>query len=723
MSSEAKRNVYVGHRYVPIILGEWENTQSYEGLSIVTYQGTSYTSKKRVPVGINILNEEYWTVTGNYNAQVENYRKEVKDLQQSTREELDGFKEELNDIVLNVKSFGAKGDGVTDDTQAIKEAVQTENALLFFPKGTYIVNVPKREEGSKQWVPLFDCKIKGLKGEKGQSIIKLGEGNGDARLTTLTGYTTLFNFNNRPDEEIVIDRMVFDFNGQNNPTYHREDQQRSNGIPHGVRQSVVDVEYIGDFTFSNNIIIDNQGTNAVVYRANESNKKPPIINIHDNHFINVGEEFGFGLHDHSTLYVHEFDHNPSGKINNKPFAFIYNNKFEGHTGSSSNAYCAIELGMNAKVYNNSIENYFNGVLVFSRGKENIVDIYQNNFNEVGVPFFLWFSRLNSLFQNDLTYAYKKIGIKQNTVYNNPHTFSQRINYSNWNSLTDEGYYPNPVCMVRTYGDISRDIETLEIDDNNYKLDSNINYYSDSEFRYGINAIELRGDSTLRRPRLDNLYIRNNFFKNIPNGILRHGIFSGSDNVIIEGNTIEDCMVNNKNVASTNKALIWIGKGSTEINTGVKNVVVSNNKIYGGVGEGSRFLSVFNETNNVPIKPEITVNNNIGADKFDLYLYTTYLKSIIVDEKLFSLNSKSQNLLINLIRNSDYETDINYVATSHLIESNRYTQKTDTISNLIQGYLFNKGDIVLVDIVPTEPYAYMNTSDSGLNWVNIIRAGG
>lgn len=80
MSKEPKRNKYVGHRYVPKILGEWDKTNSYEGLSIVTYQGGSYTSKKHVPLGIDIKNEEYWVLTGNYNAQVEGYRKEVADL-------------------------------------------------------------------------------------------------------------------------------------------------------------------------------------------------------------------------------------------------------------------------------------------------------------------------------------------------------------------------------------------------------------------------------------------------------------------------------------------------------------------------------------------------------------------------------------------------------------------------------------------------------------------
>lgn len=69
---------YIGARYVPIFMGEWDNTVTYEPLSIVTYQGNSYTSRQAVPTGIAITNETFWTLTGNYNAQVEAYRAEVQ---------------------------------------------------------------------------------------------------------------------------------------------------------------------------------------------------------------------------------------------------------------------------------------------------------------------------------------------------------------------------------------------------------------------------------------------------------------------------------------------------------------------------------------------------------------------------------------------------------------------------------------------------------------------
>jgi chromosome segregation ATPase len=76
--------MYVGARYVPKFADpiEWDTERGYESLTIVTYKGESYTSKCPVPPGIDIKNERYWALTGAYNAQVEEYKNQVKDLSQ-----------------------------------------------------------------------------------------------------------------------------------------------------------------------------------------------------------------------------------------------------------------------------------------------------------------------------------------------------------------------------------------------------------------------------------------------------------------------------------------------------------------------------------------------------------------------------------------------------------------------------------------------------------------
>ena len=71
---------FIGGRYIPIIVGEWDNSRTYEPLMVVTYQGASYTSRQYVPVGIEITNENYWVLSANYNAQIEAYRKEIRDI-------------------------------------------------------------------------------------------------------------------------------------------------------------------------------------------------------------------------------------------------------------------------------------------------------------------------------------------------------------------------------------------------------------------------------------------------------------------------------------------------------------------------------------------------------------------------------------------------------------------------------------------------------------------
>ena len=68
---------YIGARYVPVIAYpiEWDNTKVYEPLTIVSHEGNSYTSRQAVPAGIDITNTTFWALTGNYNAQIEQYRK------------------------------------------------------------------------------------------------------------------------------------------------------------------------------------------------------------------------------------------------------------------------------------------------------------------------------------------------------------------------------------------------------------------------------------------------------------------------------------------------------------------------------------------------------------------------------------------------------------------------------------------------------------------------
>lgn len=106
-------NVYVGARYVPKIMGAWEKNKSYEALSVVTYEGNSYTSKGVVPANTEITNENFWVCTGDYNAQVEAYKQSadkcVEDLK-TANENIDLLQE---DAIKQVVTLSVVPHGTT----------------------------------------------------------------------------------------------------------------------------------------------------------------------------------------------------------------------------------------------------------------------------------------------------------------------------------------------------------------------------------------------------------------------------------------------------------------------------------------------------------------------------------------------------------------------------------------------------------------------------------
>lgn len=123
---------YVGARYVPKIMGEWNKALRYEALSVVTYMGNSFTSKVPVPVNVDITNTDYWINTANYNAQVDEYRKDVSNLSNK----VDALP------YVTPSMFDASGTGLTDDTDAILTSIayaNTNRKILVFDK-TYLVD-------------------------------------------------------------------------------------------------------------------------------------------------------------------------------------------------------------------------------------------------------------------------------------------------------------------------------------------------------------------------------------------------------------------------------------------------------------------------------------------------------------------------------------------------------------------------------------------------------
>ena len=152
---------YVGARYVPLFSDplEWDINSTYEPLTIVLYEGNSYTSRQYVPIGIQIDNEEFWALTGNYNAQVEQYRQEVIQYKKDTDEKFDSFmpldttpvKNSVKAITsggvydamcsIRAEHYGITTSNTGDQNSALIQAALkdciSKDAFLTFGVGTY----------------------------------------------------------------------------------------------------------------------------------------------------------------------------------------------------------------------------------------------------------------------------------------------------------------------------------------------------------------------------------------------------------------------------------------------------------------------------------------------------------------------------------------------------------------------------------------------------------
>lgn len=109
---------YIGARYVPKLFenpdgtNNWLQNYAYEALTIVTYLNASYTSKKPVPASTSnpASAPDYWVLSGNYNAQVEQYRQTVEEY----KEQVTSFDgritqnateiDEINGEITNIKN-------------------------------------------------------------------------------------------------------------------------------------------------------------------------------------------------------------------------------------------------------------------------------------------------------------------------------------------------------------------------------------------------------------------------------------------------------------------------------------------------------------------------------------------------------------------------------------------------------------------------------------------
>ncbi|MGE1101264.1 glycosyl hydrolase family 28-related protein [Peribacillus simplex] len=102
---------------------------------------------------------------------------------------------EFTERGINVKWYGAKGDGITDDTQAIQKLFNTlpKNSVLFFPSGTYKISSKLKWDGT---------------------ISLVGQNRENTILKAFVPFSTLLYKNDEHIECGCIENLTFDGNGK-----------------------------------------------------------------------------------------------------------------------------------------------------------------------------------------------------------------------------------------------------------------------------------------------------------------------------------------------------------------------------------------------------------------------------------------------------------------------------------------------------------------------------
>lgn len=135
-------NIYVGARYIPRIMGEYNNESAYEALDIVTSGGVGYISRQPVPAGTAVTNKTYWAMWGSGNAAIDALTQRVATNENDITALENGLQQtnqNLENLVIPWEPASTlKGDGSTDNTAAFGQL--DPNTPVSLMPGSYLIS-------------------------------------------------------------------------------------------------------------------------------------------------------------------------------------------------------------------------------------------------------------------------------------------------------------------------------------------------------------------------------------------------------------------------------------------------------------------------------------------------------------------------------------------------------------------------------------------------------
>ena len=282
----------------------------------------------------------------------------------------------LASLRLNVKDFGAKGDGKTDDTKAIQIAINKadpkEKTVIFFPKGIYIIGSFTKTPNYFENYCLFFHSNLHFTGEGINSVIKIANHLFDKKDTSANAHI----FKSIEARNVSFSNLLIDMNGGNNLV-----------PPNVIKNNAAIFVIVGENLHIHNLTIKNcSGTNMIDIMGPGKN-----LSIDSCQFINGGNYVGItkansNQYDFSFIYT-EWD---STVVRNNVIA--QQNVDIGLENNSG----GIELhGSYCSAENNSITGCWPAVYITSMKENQQVKVINNHMNECIIGVIFWLSKPTS----------------------------------------------------------------------------------------------------------------------------------------------------------------------------------------------------------------------------------------------------------------------------------------------------------------------------------------
>lgn len=493
---------------------------------------------------------------------------------------------------VNVKWFGAKGDGITDDTAAIQLALDS-NTIIYIPNGIFLLDTITfidptglyASRGSNIFGMLF---INSNNIIYGDGTIKVADNillksyvySADQYSGTYLGYqmpgakgfqvfvqkdisVTLAN--------VAISDITIDLNGYNNKVYGL------NSFGNQTQCHAVYFENSDNCSINNVIFKDHSGSQCISLGSNCINSK-----IIDNTFMDAGMLDGTNtlLDDHSTIYSLGYN------------TLISGNKLTQTIQWTQKGGAPIEVHNKAVVTNNMIDKYAAcGVIaaLILDGEFNISNNTYTNISAIGYDVY-----------NQSGHSLK-CDIENNTV-----------EILKLDLLDTHPAYQHRNFIVSTSVAYSPGISNININKNTIKMIGSVEWVASVVDSY---------NSFIHSQLITTLTITNNIIDGFRGGIFDLSIQQSSSGIVFSDNNIISCG-NSHDVKDYNAIVNYYNNSKSDYGTTLYNYYSYNNNYIGCMY--STYFS-FNQVAGVLLAPS---NIDINNDNHSIWIGTTQTSSVV-----------------------------------------------------------------------------------------------